>query len=742
MAPKARKCGPKGRAALSRKSTSRPSLDAPVVSETALVALVSESVPSYPTSPAEKKGSHTWTMQRDIDRIIKGKLGFVDPLEIQSRRSNKGVSVRQYLEAFLAMNSHKSGSGVKRQCLNAGFWADFFVAFGFKNPGFYGLKDVDAAEVTLNDEYFEVMSVCNSENPTVRSEDPLCDYHKNLKDITEPNLIALFHASVHSRLVTLKMAYKMQMSLAKLCGRLEVSKRFPGTWKAVVEKLDSVLTWHWQQKESQDSFVDRSIWVQTNHEAVFSMINKDDFDACERACVEKMDCPGEALQSMMRTSLGQALFHNEARQYQMNSFIDRCHKRADDLMHNGFSEETVQGYHEASDVECKHLAASGHRMFGGIQRQISFLNFKVHVFPTSVYDLKDWILDATVRSVAISNGQLPRLPWEKVLWENRPLQHFGMTVQVPEFLLTHGRNARLVMSKIAGEWGPGRTLATMQRDVSAHQKDILDTNRSTSLEIAFLLQQVPAAADAWANEEVFRILGDAASPTKATTKEDMLICLSNIKKLKNDRRYACLPNTTGQDIDAIILLLVSNQEGPAHRMRISSAGTSTFMQRALDCIGSWLKIVVPGKKASSKLALPNFVQGQAAAHHLFVKLDKLDVHLRDEEDLLQLRNYQWLLGGHSRDVLDTWIEELVRKTKQDIVNAAMIEDAPSTASASSGCKAVASSSSSGTLALKVTMFAPPKKGAGLASSKKQKLNDNAYVSMKEKMMKICCGRPS
>ena len=52
------------------------------------------------------------------------------------------------------------------------------MAFGFKNPGFYGLKDVDAAEVTLNDEYFEVMPVCNSENPTVRSEDPLCDYHK------------------------------------------------------------------------------------------------------------------------------------------------------------------------------------------------------------------------------------------------------------------------------------------------------------------------------------------------------------------------------------------------------------------------------------------------------------------------------------------------------------------------------------------------------------------------------------
>ena len=103
------------------------------------------------------------------------------------------------------------------------------MGFGFKNPGFHGLKEVDAADVTLSDEYWEVMGVCNSESPTIRSEDAMCDFHKQLKDITEPNLIALFHASVHSRLLTLKMAYKMHMSLARLCGRLEVPRRFPAT---------------------------------------------------------------------------------------------------------------------------------------------------------------------------------------------------------------------------------------------------------------------------------------------------------------------------------------------------------------------------------------------------------------------------------------------------------------------------------------------------------------------------------
>ena len=173
-----RKQGPRARAATSRKGTSRPSLAAPDVSEQ-LVALVKESVPADPTSPCEKKGSEAWAMQRDIDRIIKGKLGFVDPLEIQSRRSDTGVSARQYLEAALTYGGVKGGGGGKRQYLNAALWAEFFLGFGFRNPGFHGLKEVDAADVTLNDEYWEVTGVCNSENPTVRSEDPMCDFHKN-----------------------------------------------------------------------------------------------------------------------------------------------------------------------------------------------------------------------------------------------------------------------------------------------------------------------------------------------------------------------------------------------------------------------------------------------------------------------------------------------------------------------------------------------------------------------------------
>lgn len=212
------------------------------------------------------------------------------------------------------------------------------------------------------------------------------------------------------------MAYKMQLSLAKLCGLLDIPAKYPKSWEVVVGNVDSVLAGHWQQKESLGSFVDRGIWVQTNRDAVSVVIKNSDFDGRERACEKNADCPGQELQSVLQTSLGQALFHKEARQYQMHCVMERCAKRAVDLMHLGLTEENIQGDNDRAAVECRTLPASGHKMFNkNTPRTIPYLNQKVEVYKTSVCDLKDWISLACARSIPISDGQLARLPWEAVL---------------------------------------------------------------------------------------------------------------------------------------------------------------------------------------------------------------------------------------------------------------------------------------------------------------------------------------
>ena len=108
------------------------------------------------------------------------------------------------------------------------------------------------------------MAACQEENPVNRSETDWCDYVERLKDISEPNLRALFHDNVPSRSVTSAMSCRMQCSLASLCGRLGLGTKFPQTWSTVHEELDAVMTWYWEKRESRDTYVDREIWATTN----------------------------------------------------------------------------------------------------------------------------------------------------------------------------------------------------------------------------------------------------------------------------------------------------------------------------------------------------------------------------------------------------------------------------------------------------------------------------------------------
>ena len=91
-----------------------------------------------------KKACNIWSLDRDIERTMKTKLGFIDPVDLKSRRNAQKQSVLDYLQAALASCQTKSGNGGKRQYLNAAFWSEFFDSFGFNTVGFHGLRAVSA----------------------------------------------------------------------------------------------------------------------------------------------------------------------------------------------------------------------------------------------------------------------------------------------------------------------------------------------------------------------------------------------------------------------------------------------------------------------------------------------------------------------------------------------------------------------------------------------------------------------
>ena len=231
-------------------------------------------------------GDAAWTPRKEAKRIQRRKLSFLDPIQLKSRRNDKGQTPEEYiLEAIL--QRQQSSSSKKRVYLNTEFWSKFFKSFDFRKEGFTGLDVVAAEDLEYDDEYFEVLQLANNDNPAIRSEVQWCEYVERITEISEASLIGLFHASTMSRYITQKMSWAMQRSLCKLCGRLNVPARYPKVWSAVVDVLDLVLKHLWESRTSRSEFVDRNIWVVTNDEAVFSLLPREEYEKCEAKAQKK-----------------------------------------------------------------------------------------------------------------------------------------------------------------------------------------------------------------------------------------------------------------------------------------------------------------------------------------------------------------------------------------------------------------------------------------------------------------------
>lgn len=175
--------------------------------------------------------------------------------------------------------------------------------------------------------------------------------------------------------------------------------------------------------------------------------------------------------------------------------------------------------------------------------------------------------------------------------------------------------------------------------------------------------------------------------------------------MKTDRRYSCFPDATTQDIDGIVLVLSSIQQGAASRQRMPAVGTSPVMQSAMDDMGLWLKVPQPsaGPRGSMSLESQKLLHGQGAALYLFKP---------------------------------EWVETLVRQAKAAIVSHGMLVDDPDKAPGASSSGAASSSSmpSVGTSIVLKGGIVDPKAG-----NAKRARGDGNGSSMKSKMMKIRCG---
>ena len=159
--------------------------------------------------------------------------------------------------------------------------------------------------------------------------------------------------------------------------------------------------------------------------------------------------------------------------------------------------------------ETRHLAeAQG--SFGNRQCEFKFLSAAVSLRADSLNDQWAFKLEARLRSIAVSNGSLQRMPWETLLYGSNetPLNSYPLTLTVPEARLESAASSRRAMLKLLLSY-PGATFSEMLTVVLSQLDVLKDMDRFVVIDIQFLKHYAAALAEERIRREVLASLPSA-----------------------------------------------------------------------------------------------------------------------------------------------------------------------------------------------------------------------------------------
>ena len=149
VAPKAsganRRTGPKAKAAQAAKALKSPAKAAGHLAKPFdLVSSAPPGAEKFADDPdgdsdgsASKGGGSS--VKKEVRRIMRNKLSWVDALDLKTRRSSAGLSAEQFIMEKVSENASKVGQSKKKEYLKLPFWEEFDKEFQFAAPGFHGV---------------------------------------------------------------------------------------------------------------------------------------------------------------------------------------------------------------------------------------------------------------------------------------------------------------------------------------------------------------------------------------------------------------------------------------------------------------------------------------------------------------------------------------------------------------------------------------------------------------------------
>ena len=572
------------------------------------------------------------------DRAVIWRLGHLDPKLWEGLRNEQGESIRDKVKEEIRGKKDKKG-----RC-STKFWSKIFEEFRMAES-LGGLLDEPTEEEDIDEDLLEAVSILHHENPTQRRPGPLEDFLSCCRRLNQSEIFGLLQAIMESPTLVRGNAMRVQVAALKYLCREQSHKEFPQYWKVVSQILDAALQWSYEDHVSRG--MSDAAWLRVNGKCLGLFSLQSDLDTLHNCGGEYETVPQEVRRVCKESLTGKSVYQAAWLQASRAIFVLNIADAMKVLEHNNYVEEEVTSFKTVMRMETKALQAQGHKLFQSADCACEFLGVQVEVTAESVNLEWQLRLMSRVKSIAIANEQLPKLPWEELCLGSVELD-VPKFVTVPESLLEQPGAVRDEIIHLCRSNGAD-TIYQMMSCCNKHIENLKRLDSTIEFEMMYLNNHVEVLL----KKDVVRMTLECfpQRPEKAKFKE----VLTQLLQVKNHPITVALGAGMIGQVDGLwgVVQDLSLGNGPKDDavQRYSTYWKEVLKRAEMFCTcerqvegenGVYTLQKVYGREAA--VTQFNAVQARASPE----SPPKLP-------DLKLLKCYKWLLEAQQKEIVGGWL---------------------------------------------------------------------------------------
>lgn len=517
-------------------------------------------------------------------------------------------------------------------------------------------------------------------------------------------------SSQESPKITSKNSLKMLVHILRFIGKHQLHTKWAAFWSAVKSDFDCSFAAHVSHSPPCPAI--RAQFVQGLRFAFEPFLPSECFRAVEAAAAAKDELPVTPLRSILATQVGALLYKGEGVAMRYKMYIQTIEERLQQLEDLGCLEEDLQGFRSVVVQEAK-LVMESSSSFERKQCVLKYFGENMEIQIVSINDEWSFRLASRMHSKAVSAAQVPRLPWERLLFgQDGRLHGYPETIGVPANLLAGMTNVRMACNAIFEGYG-WATFGDMAKIVASQADSLNDLDRFWCLDVHFLQNLARSVGERMVKQRVVDCLPDASMTAEKSIEESM----AQVAAIRNDKLTIACGSAFEGEVDLVYHMLSNLQKRHAPSLQPVQK-MSVWARHVLGRCENFLTAVVPAFPGTLD-PKKTMCSGRAALSILWKKFQATPADQRQLEIAAPFRQFAWMLNQEQADEVEALVRAginayqanfLKRSICDGAVGAATGATAPSSASASG------SASSSSALARAFLPSAEPPASKPKASS--------------------------